>query len=427
MQYTRGQFTNDYYRLWELGLHLPSLGQSSIYLVTYKIKNSIEECQITLRAKSINDALERACFQVTYASPWRPEDIDLQAVCDEEENLLWVDEPIYEIIQKKNQFLGMDRRQFLLRFGATSAAVLFGLHSIQARAGTTVVNMSGTANGYPGASIFTTYGTHSWTAPAGVSSVCVVCVGATTFYNNSDSNGRGGGGLGWKNNIPVTPGQSYTVSVAKGLFTSASSIPFSEESTDSYFISPTTVKGGSVKMSNLRVGGTFVGDGGGNGGTGGLNDASNIGGGGGAGGYSGNGGNGGSGTSNGSAGAGGGGGGGGSTSRSAKVYSYNYGIAVGQQGGGVGLYGQGANGAGGIYAPGTNITDTSTNTFVVEYRGGGGSGGDSGSYPSHGASSPTGYGVGLASTTSSDISGGGAPSGAVRIIWGAGRSFPSNA
>lgn len=341
MHYTRGQFTNDYYRLWELGLHLPSSIQSSIYLVTYKIKNSIEECQITLRAKNINDALERACIQATYASPWRPEDVDLQAVCDEEENLLWVNETLYEIIQKKNQFLGMDRRQFLLRFGATSAAILFGLNSLQAKAGTTVVNMSGFANGYPGSSLFTTYGMHSWTAPAGVSSVCVVCVGASTFYNNSDSNGRGGGG--------------------------------------------------------------------------------------GAGGYSGNGGSGGSGTSNGSTGAGGGGGGGGSTNTSAKIYSYNYNIAFGQQGGGVGLYGQAANGAGGIYAPGTNITDTNTNTFVVEYRGGGGSGGDPGSYPTNGAHGPAGYGGGLASTTSSGISGGGAPSGAVRIIWGIGRSFPSNA
>jgi hypothetical protein len=71
---------------------------------------------------------------------------------------------------------------------------------------------------------FTTPGTYSWTAPAGVTSVSVVCIGAggagTRGTSPSDENqlrqGGGAGGLGWKNNIPVTPGQSYTVVVGAG-------------------------------------------------------------------------------------------------------------------------------------------------------------------------------------------------------------------
>ena len=63
-----------------------------------------------------------------------------------------------------------------------------------------------------GSQIFDTFGTYSWTAPEGVTSVCVVCVGAGGGYGGTSG---GGGGLGWKNNIPVVPGQSYTVVVGR--------------------------------------------------------------------------------------------------------------------------------------------------------------------------------------------------------------------
>ena len=65
-----------------------------------------------------------------------------------------------------------------------------------------------------GQEAFTSPGTFSWTAPAGVTSVCVVCVGGGgggQSQNNSGGWGGAGGGLGWKNNIAVTPGSSYTV------------------------------------------------------------------------------------------------------------------------------------------------------------------------------------------------------------------------
>jgi len=138
-----------------------------------------------------------------------------------------------------------------------------------------------------GSQSYTTPGTFSWVAPAGVTSVSVVAVGG----------GRGGGG-------PVTGGCPGG---------------------NSYFINSTTVKGGG----GTDTGGTYTGDGGGNGG-GGTFSA-----GGGAGGYSGTGGSG-SCSRCGASGAGGAGGGGATIA-----------CRAGSGGGGVGLCGQGTNGAGG--------------------------------------------------------------------------------
>src|SRR3989344_5230709 len=64
---------------------------------------------------------------------------------------------------------------------------------------------------------YTSPGTYSWTAPAGVTSVSVVAVGGGGGGGYQWSyHGGAGGGLGWKNNIAVTPGQSYTVVVGNG-------------------------------------------------------------------------------------------------------------------------------------------------------------------------------------------------------------------
>lgn len=235
-----------------------------------------------------------------------------------------------------------------------------------------------------GQAAYTTPGTFSWTAPAGVTSVCVVCIGGAGAYSGGSPQGAGGGGgLGWKNNITVVPGQSYSVVVGSSGFDYAGA---GQSGTRSYFINSSTVAGnGGSGGSYNRVGGGYVGDGGGNGGSGG---AYNSGGGGGAGGYSGNGGRGADGgvpSDGGSPGAGGGGGGGGRTGNSNSDERY---------GGGTGIYGQGANGAAG----GTSQPGNGGNGSVIAgttFRGGG---------------------------HRTNATGGG---GAVRIIWGPGRAFPS--
>ena len=60
---------------------------------------------------------------------------------------------------------------------------------------------------------YTSPGSYTWTAPAGVTSVCVVCIGGGAAGASSGNRGGGGGGLGWKNNIAVSPGANYTVFV----------------------------------------------------------------------------------------------------------------------------------------------------------------------------------------------------------------------
>ena len=166
---------------------------------------------------------------------------------------------------------------------------------------------------------YTVVGTYSWTCPADVTSVCVVCIGGgggsspgDQHWSGSNYNGGvsgAGGGLGWKNNISVTPGQSYTVVVgdygAAGTSTYISqynwTVTKGGDGSDSYFIDATTVKGGGGEGGAVNTGsstavaqgGDYVGDGGGNGGNGGGAHTGNNGtGGGGAGGYSGAGGDG---------------------------------------------------------------------------------------------------------------------------------------
>lgn len=248
-----------------------------------------------------------------------------------------------------------------------------------------------------GESVYTTPGTYTFVAPANITSVSVVCVGASLTWASNAKYGRGGGGLGYKNNIAVTPGSSYTVVVGT-------------DNVDSYFISAATVKGGSATGNS--TGGTFVGDGGGNGGDGGTYFGSGVGaGGGGAGGYAGNGGNGApSGAFSGSPAAtnsGGGGGGAGSTTG-----------GFGGGGGGVGLYGIGADGVAGIYGAASNY---------VPGGGGGGSGGETGSFSNTGGGyGMANYGGGVAGTDYG-VSGG-TRRGAVRIVYpGNLYTFPNNA
>ena len=241
--------------------------------------------------------------------------------------------------------------------------------------------------------LFSTAGSHSWTCPDYLHSVSVVAVGAGA---EAGVQAGGGGGLGWKNNIAVTPGQSYTVIVGAGGQNTANQ--------HSYFINETTVKGAG---GNAATGGGYVGDGGGNGGDGKGSGTYQACGGGGAGGYSGDGGDGKAGTS-GQAGNGQGGGGGGSMANSG---TYTIG------GGGVGVYGIGTNGVGGV----ANIHPNQHPTTTSAGTGGSGGGNPTSTYGHSNAGNYGGGGGG----GGSGAGGGNSGSGAVRLLWGSGRSFPS--
>lgn len=269
-----------------------------------------------------------------------------------------------------------------------------------------------------GQQAYTTAGTYTFTVPAGVTSICAVCVGAgggSTYL----STGNFGGSLSYSNNVATTPGESLTVVVgAGGTGTSGASAPGGDSKISRSATTLILAKGGASASSN--VGGVSY--------TGGNAQSPSItgSGGGGAGGYSGNGGGGGAdGNPNGtagSAGSGGGGGGGGGGGYQADVFGPGVGqFYGGGGGGGVGILGTGSNGSGGAggSAAGGN-------------GGGGGSSGSSGSNAS-GDGGPGGAygggagGPGLNENTSAPGANANGAVGAVRIIWGSGRSYPSNA
>ena len=248
--------------------------------------------------------------------------------------------------------------------------------------------------------LFDVAGTYSWVAPPGVTSVSVVAVGAGGAGIDGGGSGGvgtgsggGGGALAYKNNIAVVPGTSYTVVVgAASLVNSGTASSFSNGT-----ITLTANPGLTATFGGAggAPGGTF--DGGGTGGQGGNSGNPSIynSGGGGAGGYSGNGGRGGAQSSVASDGAGGGGGGG---------STFNP-LGQGSTGGGVGVWGIGSNGLAGTTT--TNATGGSggrrggNNSIAGDqstYGGGGSQGGAQRGFPGRGA---------------------------VRIIWGPGRSFPS--
>lgn len=266
----------------------------------------------------------------------------------------------------------------------------------------------------PGQMEYITPGTYSFVIPAGVTSVCVVAVGSGGGGGNysNGGGGGGGGGLGWKNNIQVTPGDSATIIVSDVTAANASG---GNSSFD--YGGPKVIGYGGFSGYGTGIGGSYLGDGGGNGGPGGASGGV-AGGGGGAGGYSGIGGTGGaSGYQGGSGSGGGGGGGGGSTyDTDGATYDLNTG---GGGGGGVSIYGQGSNGSAGASA-------------MIAYGGGGGSGGSTGNQTGGRTGAGGGdYGGGgggggvLASTRFFFGIGGQGRQGAVRVIWGAGRAFPS--
>ena len=244
-----------------------------------------------------------------------------------------------------------------------------------------LIKKSNSSQFLEGEQIYTTPGTYSWTAPAGVTSVHVVCIGAGGGASGVHAKyGGGGGGLGWKNNIQVIPGNTYTVVVGnqgeggQGL-----------DGGTSYFINTSTVSGGGGGGGNSSNGaaGIFVGDGGAIGGRGGRIYETSGGGGGGAGGYI-------------------------SGSLESGTGEDNY--TANKQGRG----GAGAGGGSGFGGGGVGIYGNVYNGLNVSTGGSGGTDGTSAGGGSYG-------GGGTGNQRYAPTNGGG---GAVRILWNSNRFYP---
>jgi len=218
---------------------------------------------------------------------------------------------------------------------------------VNSASGNTFASQAVAASTTKGSASFTVPGTYTWVAPTGVTSVSAVVVGGGGGGASSRGAGGGGGGLAYANNKTVTPGSSYTVTVASGgaggpgSNTYVSGYNGGSSSLNLVGAGTITATGGQPQ-SNSSLGGTPSGTytAGYNGGVGGTSTGV-AGGGGGAAGYTGAGGAGGNGSANGATSTGGGGGGGGGGSAGSGSIAWN-----GTFGGGVGLIGLGNNGIG---------------------------------------------------------------------------------
>ena len=232
-----------------------------------------------------------------------------------------------------------------------------------------------------------------YVVPKGVTSISAVGVGGgggciSSDVDNSIASGTGGS-LRYKNSVPVTEGDVFTVRFTRANGYRGVSVQLIDNRDGSNTVI-LSARGGNLPYyhgSLFDV--TNVGDGGGNGGTGAshsINTTAGGLGGGGAGGYSGSGGA--PGLSGGGSGSGGGGGGG-----DGFLISGSTGTRAGGSGGNVYLYGIGNSGAGGT--DGDNVNDPpgagqpGSQTGVSDGRGNFGAFGGG-----RGVRAPTGYGGG---------------------------------
>lgn len=237
----------------------------------------------------------------------------------------------------------------------------------------------------------------SWVVPADVTSISAVVVGSGTagYRDDSVADGGYGGVLRYATTIAVTPGETLTIEAGNGVYsattlTRGGTSSIKRGATTLLFAGTATAAG----SSSSTIGGVI---GGGDTSAGGTSSTTYAGGGAGASSYT-------TGTYGGS-----GQNYDGSFNRTPTgggAYGGNRSTGLAQGGGGVGLLGLGTSGIG------TNAAEA----------------GGSGGYGGSNASVATGFygGGGGGNDAASGFAGGTAP-GAVRIIWGAGRSFPSSA
>lgn len=217
----------------------------------------------------------------------------------------------------------------------------------------------------------------TWTVPKDVTSICVVVVGHGSL---------GGGGLSWKNNIPVTPGEQLTIAIRASTLTTTGGTILSRGATTLCIAGAAGWSSTTGAWSGGGGGGASYGggvnDGGGNGGAG-IRWANNNASCGGAAGYMGD---------------------GGATAQDSVTSTVG---TVGSGSGSRVLSNPGANYRGGdVGLYGTGIT-----------------GPNAGVAPSHGQNGSPGdimCGGGVNSVTANF-------NGGIRIIWGSDRSYPDNA
>ena len=244
--------------------------------------------------------------------------------------------------------------------------------------------------------------TYDFTVPAGVTSISAVCIGSGASGTRNDTSSQSGraGDLRYSSNIAVTPGHVLRMYVAQGT-NFATTTQYSGIASYIYNVTTSTVllkAAGGVNINTSTNDSSAISGyiGGGNGGNGGTQNTTYAGGGGGTGGYNGNGGTG---------------------QNNAGTYATTPAAGSGAAYGGARstVY---ASTGGGVNLIGLGTTATTDN--------GAGSYGCDG-IASYGASGSGMYGAGGGGNDSASGNAAGGRPGGIRIIWGGGRTFPSNA
>ena len=283
-----------------------------------------------------------------------------------------------------------------------------------------------------GQQAYTTAGTYTFTVPDECTSISAVVVGGGGGGAGCDgnqvrgetNNGGGGGGLAY-GTIAVTPGEILDITVGNGgnaggddgnggaggnttIVRSGTTLLSGGGGAGGRHRSQGFTSAGGTSGGTARIGGGS----GGNSGTGSNNPGAC--GAGGAGGYSGNGGNGGNFNTGGGAGSGGGAGGGGGFGGSSDTFRAG-------GGGGVGIKGTGSNGSAGVINGGGGGGGSSLGSVTEGTSGGGNTSGLGGTYGGGGGGKADAF---TASGTATP-NGGAGTNGAIRIVWGINRSYPS--
>lgn len=255
----------------------------------------------------------------------------------------------------------------------------------------------------PGQARYTSPGTYSWVVPKDVTRISAVCIGGGQSSERSSSQGSSaghGGDLRWIRSIDVSPGETLTIVVGA---------PGERASDATRNGKSSVIRRGNTELLVAAGGGLSnstpisAGVGGGNGGKApAMYDGG--GGGGGAGGYSGNGGDGASYSKPATSGQGGAGAGGEMNWASSGRTVSN---VRGAHGGGTDIYGLGASGQTGdrfttTYSAASGGVGSKVSATTTEFGGGA-------------------YSFGKSWSGAGQQGGGGA----VRLIWGAGREYPS--
>lgn len=113
---------------------------------------------------------------------------------------------------------------------------------------------------------FTTVETTSWTAPSGVTEVEVLVVAGGGGGGAPGGGGGGGGGVIYRPRYPVTPGQSYTVTVGDGGAAGVYNVSAATNGGNSVFDTLTAIGGGNGGQNSANAGGNGGSGGGGGGG-----------------------------------------------------------------------------------------------------------------------------------------------------------------